>query len=73
MEKKYVLKMNFKNEEGKQSSITIKNIKENLTKADVDAAMNAIVANDIFSSAGGSLVSIIDAEIVETTKKTVEA
>lgn len=73
MEKKYVLKMNFKNEEGKQSSITIKNIKENLAKADVDAAMNAIVANDIFSSAGGSLVSIIDAEIVETTKKTVEA
>lgn len=73
MEKKYVLKMNFKNEEGKQSSITIKNIKENLAKADVDAAMNAIVANDIFSSAGGSLVSIIDAEIVETTKKPVEA
>lgn len=73
MEKKYVLKMNFKNEEGKQSSITIKNIKENLAKADVDAAMNAIVANDIFSSAGGSLVSIIDAEIVETTKKSVEA
>ena len=35
--------------------------------------MNAIVANDIFSSAGGSLVSIIDAEIIETTKKTVEA
>ncbi|MFR5264994.1 DUF2922 domain-containing protein [Clostridium sp.] len=73
MEKKYVLKMNFKNEEGKQSSITIKNIKENLEKTDVDAAMNAIVANDIFSSAGGSLVSIIDAEIIETTKKTVEA
>lgn len=73
MEKKYVLKMNFKNEEGKQSSITIKNIKENLAKADVDAAMNAIVANDIFSSAGGSLISIIDAEIVETTKKPVEA
>lgn len=73
MEKKYVLKMNFKNEEGKQSSVTIKNIKENLAKADVDAAMNAIVANDIFSSAGGSLVSIIDAEIVETTKKPVEA
>lgn len=73
MEKKYVLKMNFKNEEGKQSSVTIKNIKENLAKADVDAAMNAIVANDIFSSAGGSLISIIDAEIVETTKKPVEA
>ena len=32
MEKKYVLKMNFENEEGKQSSITIKNIKENLKK-----------------------------------------
>lgn len=73
METKYLLKMNFKNEEGKQTTLTLKNIKENLAKADVDAAMNAIVDNDIFSSAGGALVSIIDAEIIETTKKTVKA
>lgn len=69
MEKKYVLKMNFKNEEGRQSTITIKNIKESLPKADVDAAMEIILQNNIFSTAGGDLVSVVDAEIVETTKK----
>ncbi|MGL5646333.1 MAG: DUF2922 domain-containing protein [Clostridium sp.] len=67
MEKKYVLKMAFKNEEGKQTTITLKNIKENLDSEAVEAAMDAIVAQNIFSSAGGNLVEKIDAEIVETT------
>ncbi|MGL5617160.1 MAG: DUF2922 domain-containing protein [Sarcina sp.] len=67
MEKKYILKMNFKNEEGKQSTITLKNIKESLDSETVEAAMDAIVNQNIFSSAGGNLVSKVDAEIVETT------
>ncbi|MGL4453687.1 MAG: DUF2922 domain-containing protein [Sarcina sp.] len=67
MEKKYVLKMNFKNEEGKQSTITLKNIKESLDAEAVEAAMDSIVNQNIFSSAGGNLVSKVDAEIVETT------
>lgn len=73
MEKKYVLKMNFKNEEGRQTTLTIKNIKESLPKADVDAAMEAILQNNIFTSAGGDFVSIVDAEIIETTKKPIRA
>ena len=65
---KYLV-MTFKNTDGKNTSISLKYIKDPLTKAEVDACMQAIVANDIFFTTGGDLVAPVKAQIInkETT------
>lgn len=71
-ETNYVLKMYFKNEEGKTTSMSIRNIKTSLPAADVTAAMDAIVNSQAFMSSGGKLVAKAKAEIVKTDKTPIE-
>ncbi|MGL4452113.1 MAG: DUF2922 domain-containing protein [Sarcina sp.] len=58
------LVMTFKNESGKNSQITLKNVKSDVTSEQVKAAMVAIVENNIFLTPLGELVAPHTAELV---------
>ncbi|WP_419564128.1 DUF2922 domain-containing protein [Phascolarctobacterium succinatutens] len=58
------LQLVFKNAAGSTKIITISNPKENLTKSETDAAMQKIVAANIFSTVGGDLVQAVEARVV---------
>lgn len=59
------LAMNFLNEAGKKIAIRVANVKDNVTEAEVIAAMDAIIAKNIFTSTGGDLKTKDSAEIVD--------
>jgi Protein of unknown function (DUF2922). len=40
--------MNFLNESGKKTAIRVNNVKEDITEAEVSAAMDVILAKNIF-------------------------
>lgn len=61
------LEMTFNNSAGTSTKISVDNPRADLTVAEVQTAMNAIVAANIFNSAGGDLVSYKSARIVSTT------
>lgn len=60
----YNLVMTFKNESGKNSQITLKNVKADVTPEQVKAAMSAIVTSNIFLTPLGDLVASHSAELV---------
>lgn len=62
-----VLRMSFKNEGGNTVSISLDNPKAGLTGAEVEAAMDLIIAKNIFTSSGGDLATKSDAKIIDTT------
>ena len=59
------LVMTFLNEEGARSSITLPGVKDALTEAEVSAAMDTVIAKNIFYSVGGNLVTKHSASVVE--------
>jgi hypothetical protein len=61
------LQMTFVNAVGTRATISLDNPKDTLTQAEVTAAMDQIIAKNIFNSAGGDLVSKYSAEIIDTT------
>ena len=61
------LVMNFLNAQGKKTAVRVNNVKDSLTDAEVTAAMDVIIANNIFESTGGDLKMKDSASIVDTT------
>jgi hypothetical protein len=61
------LVMNFINAQGKKTAVRVNNVKDSLTDAEVTAAMDVIIANNIFESTGGDLKIKDSASIVDTT------
>lgn len=59
------LELKFKNEEGKTVTIMLDDPVEPADSAAVNAAMDQIIAQNVFYSAGGDLVSKQSARIVE--------
>ncbi|GLI86316.1 hypothetical protein ANABIO32_41070 [Rossellomorea marisflavi] len=59
------LELIFRNEMGKLATISVVGPKEPVDPAAVKAAMEDLIAKDVFGSSGGSLVSIEGARIVE--------
>lgn len=57
------LVMTFLNEMGSKSSISISGVRDNLTEAEVSAAMDVIIAQNIFSTSGGDLKTKNSAQI----------
>lgn len=49
------LVMNFLNESGKKTAIRVNNVKEGVTEAEVKAAMDVILAKNVFATTGGDL------------------
>ncbi len=62
--------MRFRNASGSAVTIRVPDPKAGLTAAEVEAAMNTIIARNIFASSGGDLVAIDSARIVERTATT---
>ena len=68
------LVMNFLNEQGRKTAVRVNNVKDSLTDAEVMAAMDVIIAKNIFESTGGDLkmkdsASIVDTNTTELTVK----
>ncbi|MBV7273836.1 DUF2922 domain-containing protein [Clostridiaceae bacterium UIB06] len=59
------LVMNFLNEAGKKVGVRVNNVKEDITEAEVKAAMDVIVDKNIFTSTGGDLKSKDSAELTD--------
>ncbi len=65
------LEMIFKTAEGRNHRLTLNDPKADLTGAEVKAAMDLIVSNDVFS-VGGGLVEVVSAAIITTDKTPLE-
>jgi hypothetical protein len=59
------LVMTFLNEMGAKASVSIAGVREDLTEAEVAAAMDVIIAQNIFSTSGGDLKTKNGAQITE--------
>jgi len=61
------MRMVFRNQAGRNVTITLDNPRDNLTAAEVEAAMDLVIARNIFTSSGGDLVSKQDIRIIDST------
>ncbi len=61
------LQMSFVNQAGTRVTISLDNPKDTLTQAEVVAAMDQIIAKNIFISTGGDLVAKHSAHIIDRT------
>lgn len=59
------LVMNFLNEAGKKTDVRINNVKDDLTEAEAKAAMDLILAKNIFTTSGGELKSKDSAQLID--------
>ena len=59
------LVMTFLNQEGSRTSISLPAVKDALTETEVSAAMDVVIAKNIFASTGGDLVAKQTAQITE--------
>jgi len=66
-ESKKTLRMTFGAADGTSFSISLNNPREGLTAAEIEAAMDTVIAKNIFQSSGGDLVAKKDAKIIDTT------
>ena len=53
----------FKNAAGKKVSLNIEEPKTGVTKAEIDAAMQAVVENNIFNTSGGDIVEAVEGRL----------
>ena len=61
------LELKFKNASGQSRTLTVKAPKDGLTKEEVEAAMDAIVTANVFTSNGGDLVEAVEGRVRTTT------
>ncbi len=61
------LRMVFKSQAGRNVTITLDNPRSDLSSAEIEAAMDLIIARNIFTSSGGDLVYKQDIKIIDTT------
>lgn len=61
------LQMRFVTQAGTRATISLDNPKDTLTEAEVTAAMDQIIAKNIFNTTGGDLVAKDSAQIVDRT------
>ena len=61
------LVMTFKNEDGKDTVVTLKQVRPDISDEEVKTAMDTIISTNIFASTGGDLVSKVKAQIVDKT------
>jgi hypothetical protein len=59
--------MTFLNQGNKNVTLSLDNPRDDVTAAEVQAAMDLIIARNIFTSTSGDLVSKVNARIIDTT------
>ena len=62
----------FKNAVGKKVLLHIEEPKPNITKAEIDSAMETVLTNNIFTSSGGDLVEAVEGRLRTITTDVVE-
>lgn len=60
------LEMRFTNAEGRRTTISVENVRDDIAPADVQTAMDAILARNVFTSSGGDITAIDSARVVST-------
>jgi len=60
------LQLIFRTADGSRRTISIDDPKDGLADAEVQAAMDTIIARNVFQSSGGDLVGVVGARIVTT-------
>ncbi|KUK10442.1 MAG: Uncharacterized protein XD50_1309 [Clostridia bacterium 41_269] len=60
------LQLTFRTAGGSRRTISIEDPKTNLTDVEVQAAMDTIIAKNIFGTSDGDLVGVVSAQIVTT-------
>ncbi len=66
------LELVFKNAAGKKVVLNVEEPKSTVTKAEIDAAMNVVVENNIFATTGGDIVEAVEGRMRTTTTNTIE-
>ena len=61
----------FKNAIGKKVPLNIEEPKKGVTKAEIDAAMQTVVENNVFNSTGGDLVEAVEGCLRTVTRDVV--
>lgn len=61
-----ILEMDFNTELGRTQRIRVYDAKDPITGAEVAAAMDSIIAKNIFTGTGGNLTAKIDARVIVT-------
>ena len=62
----------FRNAAGKKVTLNIEEPKNGVTKAEIDAAMQVVVENNIFNTSGGDIVEAVQGRLRTTTLNPVE-
>ena len=62
----------FRNAAGKKVTLNIEEPKTGVTKAEIDAAMQVVVENNIFSTNGGDIVEAVEGRLRTITLDVVE-
>ena len=63
----------FRNAAGKKVTLNIEEPKNGITKAEIDAAMQVVVENNIFNTSGGNIVEAVEGRLRTITLNPVEA
>ena len=66
------LVMTFLNQLGSRASITLPGVRDDVTEQEVSAAMDSVIAANIFESSGGDLVTKHSAQLTERTVTALE-
>ena len=61
----------FRNAAGKKVNLNIEEPKAGITKAEIDAAMQVVVANNIFNTSGGDIVEAVEGCLRTVTRDVV--
>ena len=62
----------FKNAAGRKVTLNIEEPKANVTKAEIDAAMGVVVANNVFATSGGDIVEAVEGRLRTITTDVVD-
>jgi len=60
-----VLRLIFKDQQDKSRAINVQDPDSEITSMEVEAVMDSVISRNVFTTAGGDLVSKVKAEIVE--------
>ena len=61
----FTLSMTFLTSTGEKATLSVSDVKENLTQEEAVALMDTIIANDIFETSKGSFVAKSAAQVTE--------
>ncbi|NMB36087.1 MAG: DUF2922 domain-containing protein [Firmicutes bacterium] len=65
------LRLIFRNEEGRNTTMSVSDPHDELNSVDVEFAMDLILSSDVFETSGGSIVGKVKAEVVSREVETI--